>query len=73
MSSSLALFFLQSVKEHKRFFFFLFPSMYNKTIIRFGHFFLWVALSYFTICLLIGQITFSLFFKASLGVYPFMG
>jgi len=35
MSSSLALFFLQSVKKHKRVFF-LFRSMYNKTIIRFG-------------------------------------
>jgi len=35
MSSSLALFFLPSVKKHKHEFF-LFRSMYNKTIIRFG-------------------------------------
>jgi len=35
MSSSLALFFLPSVKKHKQVFF-LFRSMYNKTIIRFG-------------------------------------
>ena len=35
MSSSLALFFLPSVKKHKRVFF-LFRSMHNKTIIRFG-------------------------------------
>ena len=34
MSSSLALFFLPSVKKHKQVF--LFCSMYNKTIIRFG-------------------------------------
>ena len=33
MSSSLALFFLPSVKKHKQV---LFRSMYNKTIIRFG-------------------------------------
>ena len=35
MSSSLALFFLPSVKKHKQVFF-LFRSMYKKTIIRFG-------------------------------------
>ena len=35
MSSLLALFFLPSVKKHKQVFF-LFRSMYNKTIIRFG-------------------------------------
>ena len=35
MSSSLALFFLPSVKKHKQVFF-LFRSMYNKTVIRFG-------------------------------------
>ena len=36
MSTSLALFFLPSVEKHKRVFFCLFRSMYNKTIIRFG-------------------------------------
>ena len=35
MSSSLALFFLPLVKKHKQVFF-LFRSMHNKTIIRFG-------------------------------------
>ena len=36
MSSSVALFCLPSVKKHKHEHFFLFRSVYNKTMIRFG-------------------------------------